>query len=113
MYQKLCSNCPVKTKACMKLTARSIISKQTYVTVPSSASSCIICSSLQMFHYLNTVEPLLRGHPFCTRKVAFQKGWPLGKGRIQYYCIMFRLTLTNGLSSGWPLKRGSTLLSKI
>ena len=33
---------------------------------------------------LITVEPLLWGHPFCTRKVAFQEGWPLVRGNNQY-----------------------------
>ena len=50
MYQKLCSNCPVKTKPCVKLTAVALQSRQTCkiasnppgVTAPSSANSCII-----------------------------------------------------------------------
>ena len=34
-----------------------------------------------------TVEPLLWGHPFCIRKVAFQEGWPLVRGRNQYIYV--------------------------
>ena len=35
----------------------------------------------------DTVERLLWGHPFFTRKVAFQEGWPLARGRNQYIYI--------------------------
>ena len=35
----------------------------------------------------STVEPLLWGHPFCIRKVAFQEGWPLVRGRNQYVYV--------------------------
>ena len=37
--------------------------------------------------YSYTVEPLLWDHPFYTRKVAFQEGWPLVRGRNQYIYI--------------------------
>ena len=33
------------------------------------------------------VEPILWGHPFCIRKVAFQEGWPLVRGRNQYIYV--------------------------
>ena len=53
MYQKLCLNCPIKTKARMKLTAcRVAISTNspyyfppTCITAPSIAIPCIICAS--------------------------------------------------------------------
>ena len=31
--------------------------------------------------------PLLRGHPFCTRNVTFQKEWPFVGSRNQYICF--------------------------
>ena len=34
--------------------------------------------------FIDTVEPLLRGHLFGARNVAFQDGWPLNTGRNQY-----------------------------
>ena len=40
-----------------------------------------------------------------TRKVAFQKGWPLIKLEINTF--MFRFT-EGRTSAGWPLKRGCT-----
>ena len=40
---------------------------------------------LHALQWLSTVEPLLWGHPLCIRKVAFQEGWPLVRGRNQ--CI--------------------------
>ena len=53
---------------------------------------------------MNTVEPLLWGHPFCIRKVAFQEGRPLVRGRNQYiYVVRWHF------QRGWPLKRGSTV----
>ena len=33
------------------------------------------------FMIINTVLPLLRGHPFCRAKVASQEGWPLVRGK--------------------------------
>ena len=61
---------------------------------------------------LNTVEPVLWGHPFCIRKMAFQEGWFLVRCRNQYLCLDLQssgLSRGAGLSSGWPLKRGSTV----
>ena len=45
------------------------------------------------------VKPLLWGHPFCIRKVAFQEGWPLVRGRNQYIYIV-----------KWPFQRGWPLV---
>ena len=36
---------------------------------------------------LNTMEPLLWGHPFCIRKMAFQEGWFLVRCRNQYIYV--------------------------
>ena len=44
------------------------------------------------------------GLPFCTRNVAFQKGWPLIKGEINTFIL--RLTLASGLSRGVYLSPG-------
>ena len=63
--------------------------------------------------HINTVELLLWSHPFCTRKVVFQEGWPLIRVKINTF--MFRFTLSSdlsrggGLLSGWFVKRGSTV----
>ena len=74
--------------------------------------------SLQMKLYHRTmcitVEPLLWGHPFASEKWPFKRGGLLLGVEINTY--MFRLTLSSGLSrggglsSGWPLKRCSTVL---
>ena len=59
-----------------------------------------------------TVEPLLWGYPFCIRKMPIQKCLSSG---VEINTFMFRFTLSSGhskgggLSSGWPLKRGSTV----
>jgi hypothetical protein len=46
---------------------------------------------------------LLRGgHPFCQRKVASQKGWPLKRGTFQ--CIF-----DSAAGKKWPLMRGASL----
>ena len=51
----------------------------------------------------HTVEPLLRGHPFCIRKVAFQEGWPLIRGRNQYTDVQIYIVK-------WPFQRGRPLI---
>ena len=43
--------------------------------------------SFKHSHTCTTMEPLLWGHPFCIRKVAFQKGWPLIRGGNQYIYV--------------------------
>ena len=59
------------------------------------------------------MKPFLWGHPFCTRKVAFQQGWPLVRDEINTF--MFRFIVSHGLSRGvglllrWPFKRCSTV----
>ena len=47
---------------------------------------------------LNTVEPLLWGHPFCIRKVAFQEGWPLVRGKNRYIYVYIYI-------AKWPFQR--------
>ena len=47
----------------------------------------------------STVEPLLSGHPVFTRKVAFQEGWPLVRGRNQYIYVYIYIVK-------WPFQRG-------
>ena len=42
---------------------------------------------VRILSFMYTVEPLLWGHPFCKRKVAFQEGWPLIRGRNQYIYV--------------------------
>ena len=60
-------------------------------------------------------NPACETTPFASKECAFQEGWPLVRGRNQYI-YMFRFTLSSclsrggGLSSGWPLKRGSSVL---
>ena len=43
----------------------------------------LIISNVYKF---NTVEPLLKGNPFCAKTESFQEGWPLGS-RGQNQCI--------------------------
>ena len=59
-----------------------------------------------------TVEPLLWGHLFFTRKVAFQEGRPLVRGSNQYICLDLQCLVAftegvashqGGLSKGVPL----------
>ena len=51
-----------------------------------------------------TVEPLLWGHPFCARNVAFQEGWPLVRGRNQYIYVSIYIVQWP-FQRGWPLVR--------
>ena len=59
-----------------------------------------------MFKY--TMEPLLWGHPFFTRKLAFREGWPLIRGKNQYIYVKNNIVKWS-FKRGWPLKRGSTI----
>ena len=68
------------------------------------------------------VEPLLWGHPFCIRNVAFQVGWLLIRGRNQYiflelhYPVDFQEGLAfhrGGLSKGVPLYMINVLKSYV
>ena len=58
---------------------------------------------LQQWWNSSTVEPLLRGHPFFTRKVAFQEGWPLVWDKNQYIYVKI-------YSVKWPFQRGWPLI---
>ena len=53
------------------------------------------------------------GTPFCFLNVSFQEGWPLVRGRNNTSMLRFTLSYgfsrVDGLSSGWPLKRGYTV----
>ena len=73
---------------------------------------CILPTSVKWCLFGYTVEPLLWGHPFCMRKVAFQEGGLSSGEEINTY--MYRFTLSSGLSRGGGLsKRGSTVNSNI
>ena len=54
---------------------------------------------------------------FCNINVAFLDGWPLIRGRNQYFHVQINTDqwplLRDQLSSGWPLKRGSTVLHSL
>ena len=51
-----------------------------------------------MYQNRFTVEPLLRGHPFCTRNKAFLEGCPPVRGRNQYIYAKIYIVI-------WPLQR--------
>ena len=59
---------------------------------------CPVCCNIYV-PCVCTVEPLLWGHPFCIRKVAFQEGWPLVRDRNQFIYVYI-------YSVQWPLTRG-------
>ena len=77
----------------------------------------ISCQDSAIWHIVYTVEPLFWGHPFFTRKVAFQEGG-LSSG-VEFNILLFKFTVPSvlfrrvGLSSGWPLKRGSTVMELV
>ena len=66
------------------------------------------------YHSRNTTEPLLWGTPFASEKWPFKRGG-LSSG-VEINIFLFRFNLSSGLSmgfglsSGWSLKRGSTVL---
>ena len=73
-----------------------------YNHVYISGEFCCKTIAQALYYSWNIVEPLLGGHPFCTRK------WPLVGGRYQYIDIQvaFPDGLTSrqgGLSKGVPL----------
>ena len=66
-------------------------------------------------NFLHTVDPFCEATPFASEKWPFKRGG-LSSG-VEINKFMFRFTLSSGLSrggdllSGWPLKRGSTVLT--
>ena len=52
-------------------------------------------------------NPSCEATPFAPEKWPFKRGG-LSSG-VEINTFMLRFTLSSGLSSGWPLKRGSTV----
>ena len=67
--------------------------------------------------YVIQWNPSCEATPFASEKWPFKRGG-LSSG-VEINTFMFRFTLSSGLSravglsSGWPLKRGSTVLIKL
>ena len=69
-------------------------------------------------NYINDIQwnPSCEATPFASEKWPFKRGG-LSSG-VEINTFMFRFTLASGLSrgvglsSGWPLKRGSTVLNR-
>ena len=65
-------------------------------------------------NYYYSGTPLVRSTPFAPEKWPFKRGGLLSG--VEIYTFMFRFTVSSGLSrgvglsSGWPLKRSSTVL---
>ena len=71
-----------------------------YLIIPDFSKNA---SHWTITKHSNTVEPLLWGHPFCIRKVAFLEGWPLIRGKNQYIYIKIYIVK-------WPFQRGWPLI---
>ena len=65
---------------------------------------------------------VIQWNPSCEATIFASEKWPFKRGglssRVEINTFMFRFTLSSGLSrggglsSGWPLKRGSTVSKK-
>ena len=68
------------------------------------SEKALVDHNITIDHKWCTVEPLLWGHPFCTRKVAYQKGRPLKRDINQYFYVWIYI-FKWPLQRGWPLVR--------